>query len=513
MSVKSILHKITPYIDRHMVLIILDWLEKNNANTRAQTLKTRLNVMSKTLHTTEYLALQAEAAGLSSPDDLPAAAKAEVEARAAKLEAATKDAAPYAAFIAQVTAHASPAGTNASADAADASADAAALSPIEPPAGSLDPLYAYSRILYDAGKYTEAYNALRAYRAALETRGGLQAVVDGRASPVLWGFAAAAIMSDQLEAAAGHLRSIAEALRECPSHLAGRLYLLHYALFVFFLPPPSENPQSHVGHADWYVKTFCFEDRLRLTAALQAAAPWYCRYLVVGLVASRLRGTGRGLLRGLTAILSQERTHHSDEVTEFVRLLLESTDVDAAQEMLRSVGPVLAADPFLAARADDFTNCGWQLLFETYCRAHCQVSVDHIGERMGLPADEAERWVVGLIRDTRIDARYDTTRRHLIIRPPLRSPLMQLRDRAKFLLSRTYQIEPSRGRFDYVSVALCLNVSLCSGALAGGSRCASRCASGCAPRPSSKSRPVSAGYLVRVGHLREMRNGWCRRQW
>ena len=49
-----------------------------------------------------------------------------------------------------------------------------------------------------------------------------------------------------------------------------------------------------------------------------------------------------------------------------------------------------------------------QLLFEMYCRAHQTISIAQLAQTLGLAPDHAERWIVNMIREARLDAKIDS---------------------------------------------------------------------------------------------------------
>lgn len=448
----SLLDKITPYLDRHFVLKVASILESEEGKSAKELSMLRWQVYEHSLHTDDVVLETYALAHNVAVTAIPAAVKDMIASRKARIaESETKATAFLSTIDAVLKGDIS------------VSPDADYTGPV--PHAPLDVLFAHARVLYESGAYATAHAALSLHQT-LSTK---LSATDRRPLAQLWGYAAAAIMADALPVAATTLRVIADTIRDSPQALAARLYVAHWGLLVFFLPLPTAPLDAFVaasaadasaaagaadgipsgctaarsslaGHADWFVRNVILEERYRICSAVQAAAPHLLRYMSVALISSKLRTTGRGTLRPLTTALVQEQRVHNDSICSFVRLLNDARDVAGAQAALRASRDVLARDIFLKKRASDFMDGAWVLLFETVCRAHSRVSVDYIGERMSLSADEAESWVVGLIRDARLDARYDTEQRHVIMRAPQRSAITHLRERCKFLLSRTIVI-------------------------------------------------------------------------
>ncbi|CAL5351886.1 unnamed protein product [Camellia sinensis] len=82
-------------------------------------------------------------------------------------------------------------------------------------------------------------------------------------------------------------------------------------------------------------------------------------------------------------------------------------------------GCVILNDPFLGKRVeegnfstvpvrDEFLENACLFIFETYCRIHQRIDMGVLAEKLNLNYDEAERWIVNLIRTSKLDAKIDT---------------------------------------------------------------------------------------------------------
>ena len=53
---------------------------------------------------------------------------------------------------------------------------------------------------------------------------------------------------------------------------------------------------------------------------------------------------------------------------------------------------------FQVACLDDFIENSRMMIFETFCRIHQCISISMLAEKLNMSTDEAERWIVNLIR-------------------------------------------------------------------------------------------------------------------
>ncbi|KAF8201068.1 hypothetical protein K438DRAFT_1932818 [Mycena galopus ATCC 62051] len=65
---------------------------------------------------------------------------------------------------------------------------------------------------------------------------------------------------------------------------------------------------------------------------------------------------------------------------------------------------VLANDFFLGEFCADFLDNARYLIGEAYCRTHQKIDIRDLSERLNLSPDEGEKWIVNLIRESRMGA-------------------------------------------------------------------------------------------------------------
>ncbi|MEQ2170804.1 Eukaryotic translation initiation factor 3 subunit E-A [Goodea atripinnis] len=96
--------------------------------------------------------------------------------------------------------------------------------------------------------------------------------------------------------------------------------------------------------------------------------------------------------------------------------------------VLRFVMQVLVNDFFLVACLEDFIENARLFIFETFCRIHQCISISMLADKLNMSPEEAERWIVNLIRNARLDAKIDSK----LVRPS--GPSQSVHDLAKGFL-------------------------------------------------------------------------------
>lgn len=161
---------------------------------------------------------------------------------------------------------------------------------------------------------------------------------------------------------------------------------------------------------------------------IQTSCPWILRYLTTAVVTNKRRKT---YIKELVKVIQQESYEYQDPITQFIEALYVHFDFEGAQQKLKECEEVLSNDFFLVAAREDFMENARQFISETYCRIHQKIDVKYVGHRnecimlflanfspvlifsrelsqtLNLSQEEGEKWIVDLIRDTRVDAKID----------------------------------------------------------------------------------------------------------
>merc|ERR1719305_2055674 len=109
--------------------------------------------------------------------------------------------------------------------------------------------------------------------------------------------------------------------------------------------------------------------------------------------------------------------------------------------MLRDCETVLVNDFFLVACLDDFIENSRMMIFETFCRIHQCISISMLAEKLNMSTEEAERWIVNLIRNAKLDAKIDSKQGTVVMGVETNSPYQQLIEKTKALSFRSQMLQ------------------------------------------------------------------------
>ncbi|KAK9454729.1 eIF3 subunit 6 N terminal domain-containing protein [Dipodascopsis uninucleata] len=301
----------------------------------------------------------------------------------------------------------------------------------------VEDLYHYGQFQYNCGKYTEAAELLEHFRSmANDSELVLSAT---------WGKLACEIMTLKWESAVEELSKLKEMIDQKSFtdplvQLNNRTWLIHWSLFFFFNSDSGREKLADLYLSPAYLNT------------IQTSCPWILRYVTVSVLATRSNGrkasagrastyaTYQKQVRELVRVIKQERYEYKDPITEFVYALYVDFDFEEAQAKLAETADIVKSDPFLVGSADEFLESARHLVSELYCQIHQRIDIKDLSARLNLSAEEGEKWIVNLIRDTRVDAKIDFNEGTVIMNHPPQSVYQQVIERTKGLSFRTSQI-------------------------------------------------------------------------
>merc|ERR1719394_1795844 len=281
----------------------------------------------------------------------------------------------------------------------------------------IDDVYNYAKFNYDIGNYEDAYEQLRKFTQLAPTS-------HPHALDAIWGRLASAICSEQFDSANDAMTQLRENIDSSAGRGEGspgalqllqqRTWLLHWSLLIeLFL----HNPDY--------------------THAVQTMAPWLLRYLTAAVVLSINSRKRKSIERDLVKVIEQEEYAYKDPVTEFILCLYVKFDFKKAQEMLEKCSTVLENDFFLKNYTEQFIENARQIIFETFCRIHQCISIEMLAEKLNMNINDAERWIVNLIKNARLDAKIDSKRGHVVMSDQATNPHQQVIDKTKNLQFRS----------------------------------------------------------------------------
>jgi len=402
---------IATYLDRHLVFPLLEFLDlKKDIYSEDDLLKAKLNLLEKTNMVDFAMDIYKK---LHKSDEVPAAMKERRETVVAKLKELTNECGPILRLIEN------------QALVKQLRTDKLFIpTHLEENYGvtqsAIDALYRFAKFQFECGNYSGAAEYLFHFRA-------LNTDPDKNFS-ALWGKFAAQILMQEWEDALkdmNHLKDLIDSKNFTSplKQLQQRTWLIHWSLFVFFNHPNGRN-----GIIDLFLQE-------RYLNAIQTTCPHILRYLTTAVITNKRR---RNVLKDLVKVLQQESYTYKDPITEFLEALYVNFDFDGAQVKLRECEKVLMNDFFLVACRDEFIDNARLFIFETYCRIHQCIDIGMLGEKLNMDQDAAERWIVNLIRNARLDAKIDSKANHVIMGVQTPSVYQKVIEKTKGLSFRSY---------------------------------------------------------------------------
>merc|ERR1719192_3259695 len=266
----------------------------------------------------------------------------------------------------------------------------------------IDKCYEYAKCLYETGNYGDASKFLYIHRILVQP-------TDRNYLNGIWGKLASEILMQNWDAALEDLKRLQQFIDESTfgsslQLLQQRTWLIHWSLFVFF---------NHPKGRDLIIELFLYQKQY--LNAIQTTCPWILRYLATAVITNT--STRRNVMKDLIKVIQEESYTYRDPITSFIEDLYVNFNFDSAQQKLRRCETVLVNDFFLVACLDDYIENSRMMIFETFCRIHQCISISMLAEKLNMGTKEAERWIVNLIRQAKLDAKIDSKLGHVVWEP------------------------------------------------------------------------------------------------
>jgi len=302
----------------------------------------------------------------------------------------------------------------------------------------LESFFAYGKFQFECGIYDKAQKILSLYRD-LDSEERSE-----RAFDALWGKLACEILMivAQWEAATANaaladlkeLQRILDSRDSDPLHppnlleqLQFRSWMLHWSLFVFF-----HQSDGRTQIVDFFLTT------PRHRNVIETLCPWLLRYLVAAMIANKNRKPH--LLQMLVQVVEQEHYEYSDPITELLECLLLNFDFERALATLARCERVLKIDYFLAGLRQDFVDNARTMIFETHCRLNSKIDISMLCSKLEMNPDEAEKWIVDLVRTAKLDAKIDLESNSVVMGASQLLVWEGVSDKTKDLSWRTFKL-------------------------------------------------------------------------
>jgi translation initiation factor 3 subunit E len=290
----------------------------------------------------------------------------------------------------------------------------------------VDGLYRFAKFQYECGNYSGAAQYLSSHRLLIMPN-------DKNYLNNLWGKLASEILMQQWENALEDLNRLKEYIDNTPFNnalqsLQQRTWLIHWSLFIYF---------NHADGRDMLIDMFLskqpYQKQQPYLNAVQTMCPHILRYLTTAVITHRRR---REHMKELVKVIQQEAYTYRDPITEFVECLCVNFDFDGAQKKLRECADVFNNDFFLVALQDSFIENARLFVFEIFCQIHECISISMLADKLNMTPEAAERWIVNLIRQARLDAKIDSKLGHVMMGTNAVSPYQQLIEKTKAMTIR-----------------------------------------------------------------------------
>uniref|UniRef100_A0A182V121 Eukaryotic translation initiation factor 3 subunit E n=2 Tax=Anopheles merus TaxID=30066 RepID=A0A182V121_ANOME len=277
-----------------------------------------------------------------------------------------------------------------------------------------------AKYLYECGNYNDSLSYLYVCMLVMEP-------YDKNYLGVLWGKLAVEILTLNWQTALEdltRLRDFIENYNFSPIQvLQQRAWLIHWSVLVFF---------NHGKGRDLIIDMFLYKPQY--LNAIQTMCPHILRYLATAVIINRGR---RNALKDLIKVIQQESYTYRDPITEFLEHLYVNFDFEGARKKLHECQTVIVNDFFIIGCLTEFVENARLMIFETFCRIHQCITIGMLADKLNMKPDEAECWIVNLIRNARLDAKIDSKLGHVVMGTQPLSPYQQLVEKIDSLSVRS----------------------------------------------------------------------------
>ncbi|MCJ1468903.1 eukaryotic translation initiation factor 3 subunit E [Pseudocyphellaria aurata] len=412
----DLLPRLIPHLDRHLIFPLLEFLSSQEGDDAGETTQTKYELLKQT-NMTDYVASLWQ--DINDSDDVPEEFVKKREEVLQRLSLFTEETSQIDELLGDDSVV-----SNLRSD------KVANLKFLEQQHGvtiaMVDMLYDFGRFQYSCGSYANAAHLLDQFR--------ILSTDNEKAASATWGKLASDILTTSWEVVMEEVNKVKESIdtklfNNPLAQLQHRTWLIHWALFPFFNYDPARDIITEMFFSAPFINT------------IQTNCPWILRYLAAAVITnrSRTRNTGQyqKQLKDLVRVVRQEGYEYNDPVTDFVKALHVDFDFEEAQKKLGEAEEVLKGDFFLSSAAEAFVEAARHLISESYCKIHQRIDIKDLSARLGLNQDEGEKWIVNLIRDTRMDGKLDYQEGTVLMNHPANSVYQQVIERTKGSFFRT----------------------------------------------------------------------------
>ena len=89
---------------------------------------------------------------------------------------------------------------------------------------------------------------------------------------------------------------------------------------------------------------------------------------------------------------------------------------------------------------EEFNENARLFIFETYCRIHQCIDINQLASKLNMDRDSAERWIVNLIRSTKLNAKIDSEAGTVVMGSEAPSIHELVVEKTKAITGKTYAL-------------------------------------------------------------------------
>ncbi|SCQ16385.1 eukaryotic translation initiation factor 3 subunit E, putative [Plasmodium ovale] len=205
------------------------------------------------------------------------------------------------------------------------------------------------------------------------------------------------------------------------------ILIFHFFMYVIYIKNiyPKNNLFSMLQ--EWFI------DEKNLSI-LNIICPHIIRYYCVYAIFYRNRKDHFELILNTVNMV---KSKYTDSFTSLLISIFTDYDFNMAQKCIAEIGFLSSQDVFLYKLKSYIEEQSRFIIFETYCRIHKSINIDMIANKVNLPRDEAEKWIVNLIRNAKLDAKIDSEKNCIEISTTLPNLYQQVIDKTQNLTMRS----------------------------------------------------------------------------
>jgi len=424
-SCYDLTQKISPFLDRQMLVPILDFLTEHKIYDETDIMKAKIEVVKGTCMIDFVIDMYGELS-----QEVPQELETLKETTLEKVQSAQQKALPLLRILENEDDLTKIKACKTIQEITDNFTD------LEP--DCLDMLWEYARLLFDCGNYELTSILLKHYKSLMKDSQEPDRPVTEKQFWAIWGSLASNILHCQWEDAANNVQQMDATLESNSMKMSKtelvtqKAWLLHWAIWVIFKSEKGSQKEMKLEDLVLVEKNL---------SVMSIACPHLFRYVAACLILhKRLKHMVKDTVAIINYECSEANAAYKDPITKFITALYIDMDFDEAQKQLKKCKQVLEVDYFLQDSWEDFEENARLLIFETYCRIHQCINIQMLASRINMKPEEAELWIVKLIQSAKLDARIDSEKGRILMSKQPPNVYQQVVERTKNLAFRSTMI-------------------------------------------------------------------------